>query len=235
MIETSARVQVNDLDVTVTTPEGSTVYTICEMPEDFFQWQLDSRIAMFENISRGLATPNFHAHLPVVATINREIAFPIHTATKATGLLPRRDDLAEYNEALSACLTEIDGKPWSATQEQRITAARRLYATPQHVDRRTLGLVEIFQGQTFRNLASTPLMTLQYSGPGPEYRSYQLNGVIEMVAAGDPRYEFLYLMRQLFEHNSFHVQQPAYPSGYVFWISEVYEKSPRRSAGRRIR
>ncbi len=33
-------------------------------------------------------------------------------------------------------------------------------------------------------------------------------------------------MRQLFEYNAFHVQQPAYPSGYLFRISEVFEKSP---------
>lgn len=78
-------------------------------------------------------------------------------------------------------------------------------------------------------------MTMQYTGAGPEYRSYQLNGVVERIGPGDPRFEFLHLMRMLFEYNSFHVQQPAYPSGYLFWISEIFDKSPRGQAGHRIR
>ena len=41
-------------------------------------------------------------------------------------------------------------------------------------------------------------------------------------------------MRLLFEYDSFRVQQPDYPSGYVFWICEVYEKSPRKRAGQKI-
>jgi hypothetical protein len=98
-----------------------------------------------------------------------------------------------------------------------------------------LGLVEIFQGQTYRNLVRNPLMALQYTGAGPEYQSFQLNGVVQTVGPGDPRFELLYLMRQLFEYNAFHIQQPKYPSGYVFWISQVFDKSPRGRAGQRIR
>ena len=57
---------------------------------------------------------------------------------------------------------------------------------------------------------------------------------LHQVPSGTSRYEFLYWARQLFEHDSFHIQQPAYPSGYVFWVSEVFDKSPADGGGRRI-
>lgn len=190
---------------------------------------------MFQSIANGKRPTDFHAHLPVVATFNEELPFPVHTATKATGLVPGDEHIDEYIAAASTCLDDARDKPWKESQASRIAVAKRLYQTPEHIDRRKFGLVEIFQGQTYRNLKWNPLMTMQYTGAGPEYRSYQLNGVVERIGPGDPRFEFLHLMRMLFEYNSFHVQQPAYPSGYMFWISEIFDKSPRGQAGHRIR
>jgi hypothetical protein len=136
---------------------------------------------------------------------------------------------------ITRALEEAADEPWEESQPARIAAARRLYENPEHIERRMLGLVEVFQGQTYRNLVRNPLMALQYTGAGPEYQSFQLNGVVQTVGPGDPRFELLYLMRQLFEYNAFHIQQPKYPSGYVFWISQVFDKSPRGRAGQRIR
>lgn len=234
MTSAPTTVQVNDDAALITAAIGYRSYPIRQMPDVFFNWQLDSRMAMFEQIARGNQISEFPAHLPVVATVNEELDFPVHTATKATGLLPRDEYLDEYNEAIRECLGEAASKPWDESQSLRIAAAKRLYANPAHIDRRKLGLVEIFNGQTYRNLARNPVMATQYTGAGPEYRSYQLNGVVEMVGPGDRRFEFLHLMRQLFEYNMFHVQQPAYPSGYIFWISEVFDKCPRGAAGRKI-
>ncbi len=235
MTGTAANVRVKDDKVHVTTPAGRRSYAVGEMPEEFFRWQLESRLALSQSLAGGDSIREFHAHLPVAATLNEELVFPLHTATKATGLLPQDTYLGDYHDQLAACLRTAADRPWEETQRLRVAAALRLYENPAHIDRRKLGLVEIFQGQTYRNLLRAPLMALQYTGPGPSYRSYQLNGVIEMVGPGDPRFEFLFLMRQLFERDSFHVQQPAYPSGYLFWISQVFDKSPRGQAGRRIR
>jgi hypothetical protein len=52
-----------------------------------------------------------------------------------------------------------------------------------------------------------PLASLLYVGPGPRYRSFQLD------------------FRGLFEHERFHYQQPDYPFGYVFWVVEARDKS----------
>ncbi len=233
-IKVAAPMQMNGDSVTVTTPSGIRSYTVREMPEGLFAWQLDSRRAIFESMVRGNHPVDFHAHLPVVATYNEERDFPVHTATKATGLFPKDEYLQDYIVAAAECLDKAKTRPWGETQEARIAVAKRLYENPDHIDRRKFGLVEIFQGQTYRNLQRNPVMAVQYTSSGPEYRSYQLNGVVEMAGSGDPRFEFLHCMRMLFEYDSFHVQQPDYPSGYVFWICEVYEKSPRKRAGQKI-
>ncbi|MFQ5703196.1 MAG: hypothetical protein ACE5HT_04165 [Gemmatimonadales bacterium] len=221
-------VYVSGEKLNVTTASGARSYDIRQMPEKFLRWQLDARLAMFDSIGREERISAFHAHLPVVATINDKREFPIHTATKATGLLPKDEYLTEYVESFNRCLEQVRDRPWEESQSDRIAVAKRLYANPDHVDARKLGLVEIFEGQTYRNLMQNPVMAVHYTGPGPEYLSYQLNGVVELVGPGDPRFEFPRLMRQLFEYNSFHIQQPAYPSGYLFWICEALNKTPRR-------
>jgi hypothetical protein len=230
----AATVQLNGDSIGITTAEAGRSYPVHEMPDELLTWQLDSRRAIFEAVAKGTRPTDFHAHLPVVATFNEELTFPVHTATKATGLLPGDEHINEYIAAASACLDGARDRPWEESLASRVTMAKRLYENPEHIDRRKLGLVEIFQGQTYRNLQRNPLMTIQYTGAGPEYLSYQLNGVVERIGPGDPRFDFLHLMRMLFEYNAFHVQQPAYPSGYVFWISEIFDKSPRGHAGCRI-
>jgi len=225
----------NGDNVVIGVDTGGSTYPVVEMTEDMFSWQLRSRQDIFMKLTQGQRPTDFHAHLPVVATFNAELPFPIHTATKGTGLLPRDEFLEEYIAAAAQCLEDAKDQPWEQSQASRIAVAQRLYENPEHIDRRTLGLVEIFQGQTFRNLERNPVMTVHYTGPGPEYPSYQLNGVVEQICPGDTRFDFLYRMRMLFEYNAFHIQQPEYPSGYVFWICEIFDKSPRHGrAGHKI-
>ena len=109
-----------------------------------------------------------------------------------------------------------------------------IYSAPERLDRRCLGTLEIFQGQTFKNIRQDARVSLHYTGVGPDYPSFQINAVAEIVEPGDARFEYLYWARQLFEHDSFHIQQPAYPSGYVFWLGEVFDKSSKGAAGKRL-
>lgn len=109
------------------------------------------------------------------------------------------------------------------------------YSAPERLELGCLGSLEIFQGQTFQNILLDPRVSLHYTGEGPDYPGFQINAIAEMVHSGNPRFEFLHWARQLFERDSFHIQQPAYPLGYLFWVSEVYDKSPiSGTAGRRI-
>ncbi|MFQ5613101.1 MAG: universal stress protein [Anaerolineae bacterium] len=206
-----------------------------ELPPAFIEWQMSARREAYARIAGGKHPTRFGAHLPVAVTLNREGEFPIHTATKGTGFIPRAGYLERYIALFDDCLARCQGRPWKETLSERVAVARRFYEHPDHIDFRCLGLLEIFQGQTYRNLLANPCLSLHYTGDGPEYPSFQVNALAEVVGPEDKRFQFIYLARQLFEHDRFHIHQPNYPFGYVAWVQEVFDKSPFHGrAGRRI-
>lgn len=190
----------------------------------------------FHEISRKDIVPSFAAHLPVVATVNlNNSAFPFHTSTKGVGLLPREEYLEYYCGLFRTLLEKTKDENWKATKQERVDAIRQFY-TSDHIATDRLGLLEIFRGRSFRNIQANPLATVQFTGSGPQYKSFQLNGLFEIVDASDLNFQFILLARMLFEYESFHIQHPEYKTGYVFWVCEVYDKAPiRGKAGTRLR
>lgn len=208
---------------------------LAELPSPFLEWQLASRRTLFhQHMSRGDGVTSFSAHLPVVVTRTAGGPFPFHTANKGVGLLPGERFLAEDVRELQRLVTKANDGKWSESLSERVAFMASLYESPQHWDRRFIGSLEIFQGQTYRNIQLDPRVTLHYTGAGPDYPSFQVNALAQTLEPGDPHFEFLYWARQLFEHDAFHIQQPAYPHGYLFWVSEVYDKSPSGPAGARV-
>lgn len=197
------------------------------LPEPFLDWQIEERRALFSALERGEAPRVFAAHLPVVSTLGPGF-FPIHAATKGAGLTPTDGDIPWLLREIESCLAFCEGRPWPATLSHRISVARLLYDDPSRIDPRRLGLIEIFRGQTYRNLLRDRRATLLFSGAGPRYPSFQVNCEAEIIGPDDQRFRFVSGMRQLFERDRFHIQQPDYPLGYLMWVRTVIEKTPRQ-------
>ena len=89
-----------------------------------------------------------------------------------------------------------------------------------------MGGLEIFEGQTYKNLLTDPRAALLYSGEAPKFPSYQINGVIKFVNKGDIYFRFLLAARELFARDTFHVHQIHYPFGYLFFPIEIKNKTP---------
>ena len=209
--------------------ETTTPPRLACMPQAFLQWQIEQRRALFEGLLRGEYPRMLAAHLPVVSTCNDNgAAFPIHSATKGVGLLPRPRFLAEQVTRIEQCLDRTSSEPPARTLARRIEAARSLYERPERIDDGRFGSIEIFQGRTYRNLLRDARATLLFTGPGPCYLSFQLNCTAEIVAPDDLVFRFIRGMRLLFEMERFHIRQPAYSLGYVFEVREVFDKTPRK-------
>ena len=215
---------------------GTRAFEVRELPEEFVRWQLDYKHSIYDAIERDEYIAFNAGHLPVVATWSRESLVP-NLANKGVGFTPRDEHLEHYLNIVESAVARIQELPPHAVNETRhlrIAAAREFYAHPEHIDWRRVGLLEIFEGSTLRNLTENPFASVLWTGNAPVFVSFQVDCVVEVITPEDPRYRFAWAMRRLFEYEPFHVVQTMYPYSYCFWVYNVKNKTPkRRYPGRR--
>ncbi|MFQ5595465.1 MAG: universal stress protein, partial [Anaerolineae bacterium] len=196
------------------------------LPDAFIQWQLATRRAMYDTITAGRHPRRHPAHLPVMITFKADGAFPVRVATKGAGLTPRDEVLEHYIALLEEAMARCEGRPWEETLAERVAAVQALLDHPEEIDPRRLGFLEIFAGGTYRNLQRDPRVILHYTGDGPDYPSFQINGHAEILEPQDLRFRYIALTRRIFEAAPFHLPQPGYAAGYLVWVQEVFDKTP---------
>jgi hypothetical protein len=190
------------------------------LPDKFLQWQSESRIKLFNHLlQKGAnAIRTQPAHLPVLASIGSP-PFSINLTSRGIGVLPIPEQLEAVTHRFEETRKSIEGQEWAESLHTRATTAKEFYASYKNFDRWLLGGLEIFEGQTAKNLQENPFASLLYTGEAPRFPSYQFNGVIEFVKDNNPYYHFLLAARQLFAFDPFHVRQIRYPHGYLFHVS----------------
>jgi hypothetical protein len=205
-------------------------YAIQELPEKFISWQLDYKHSIYDKIERDEYVAFNQGHLPVVATLGSGSPVP-NLANKGVGFTPRDEYLAHYLRLVEEAVAQIEQLPPHAVDETRslrVKTARDLYAHPEHIDWRRLGLLEIFEGTTLRNLMELPLASVLWTGNSPVFVSFQVDCVVEIITPEHPRYRFSWAMRRLFEYEPFHVVQTMFPYSYTFWVYDWHDKTPKR-------
>ncbi len=205
-------------------------FTVRELPEKFVQWQLDYKRRVYDAIAKDEYVAFNAGHLPVVGTLGEDGLVPT-LANKGVGFTPKDEHLEHYVGLVNAAVEQIQALPPHAvdqTRELRIATAREFYAHPEHIDWRRLGLLEIFEGETYKNLTRRPLASVLWTGDSPVFVSFQVDCVVEVIPADHPRYRFSWAMRRLFEYEPFHVVQTMFPYGYTFWVYDFHDKTPKR-------
>ena len=203
---------------------------IKELPEPFVQWQLDYKSRVYDAIAKDEYVAFNAGHLPVVGTLGEDGLVPT-LANKGVGFTPTDDRLEHYVRLVEDAVARIQALPPHAvdeTRELRIATAREFYAHPEHIDWRRLGLLEIFEGDTYRNLMRRPLASVLWTGQSPVFVSFQVDCAVEIIPTDHPRYRFSWAMRRLFEYEPFHVVQTMFPYSYTFWVYDWHDKTPKR-------
>jgi len=203
---------------------------IRSLPEQFVQWQLDYKRRIYDAISRDEYVAFNAGHLPVVGTWDDAKLVPT-LANKGVGFTPKDEWLDHYVGLVEDAVTRIQALPPHAvdeTRELRIATAREFYAHPEHIDWRRLGLLEIFEGDTYRNLTRRPLASVLWTGQSPVFVSFQVDCAVEIIPIDHPRYRFSWAMRRLFEYEPFHIVQTMFPYAYTFWVYGWHDKTPKR-------
>ena len=72
------------------------------------------------------------------------------------------------------------------TRSLRIGTAREFYAIPSTSTGGVLGLLEIFEGSTLRNLTENPFASVLWTGNSPVFASFQVDCVVEIMTPEDP-------------------------------------------------
>jgi hypothetical protein len=150
---------------------------------------------------------------------------PINAVCKGIGLVPTEGSLEELTDQIQGVLQECDPSDFAGSIRKRIEGAMFLYGSPEKIHRSMLGGLEIFGMKSFQNIKNNPCISLFFVGSGPQYLSYQINCIAEIIPSTDRFYTFMISMRQLFEQASFHYQQPTYPYAVRYHVVEVLEKS----------
>jgi hypothetical protein len=203
---------------------------ILELPEQFVRWQLDYKRRVYDAIEKNEYVAFNAGHLPVVGTWDDEKLVP-NLANKGVGFTPKDEHIPHYLKVVEDAVEKIQGLPPHAVDETRalrIGAAREFYAHPEHIDWRRLGLLEIFEGETYRNLTRRPFASVLWTGQSPVFVSFQVDCAVEVIPTDDPRYRFSWAMRRLFEYEPFHVVQTMFPYAYTFWVTGWHDKTPKR-------
>lgn len=206
-------------------------FTAVELPRPFLEWQSEARMRMFKAMAQGgagqvRAQP---AHLPVLATWSGDgqgSDFPVNLSTRGMGIVPKQERLASFTSLLEKARADSAGKPIQDTLPARVRAMEAFYGDVDNFDTRLLGGLEIFEGQTAKNMESNPRIALLYTGEAPKYPSFQFNAVVEKIPPGNPHYQFLHTARELFATDAFHLHQDKYPFGYLCKIVEIKDKTP---------
>ncbi len=205
-------------------------FEIKELPENFINWQLDYKKHIYDAIEKDEYIAFNQGHLPVVASISGSSPFP-NLANKGVGFTPKDEYLVHYLRLVEDAVEKISALPPHAVDETRalrVNTAREFYAHPEHIDWRRLGLLEIFEGTTLRNLIEQPLASVLWTGNSPVFVSFQVDCVVEIITPEHPRYRFSWAMRRLFEYEPFHIVQTMFPYSYTFWVYHWHDKTPKR-------
>ncbi len=208
--------------------DGSQVqFPTISLPDLFIKWQSEARLKMFDMMKEKGATAMKMqpAHIAVMAT-QSDGAFPINLSSKGLGLLPKPEKLDTFTTLFEKAKKDTENRPPQETLPVRAKVMQVFYANLDNFDRRALGGLEIFEGQTSRNLQKNPRAALLYTGEAPKYPSYQFNGFVVRVDPGTPYYRFLLAARELFALDAFHIHQVKYPYGYLFYLVEAKDKTP---------
>ena len=213
--------------VVVDAPGADAVLPVKTLSAAQIDWFKTGRRAAYRSIL-GATGPvrTFSAHLPVVVTWGSDGLFPCNCGNKGVGFLPQAERLSECIESFERVMHDTRGLPWEQSLQARIRTVSQFYLDDDLVDYRLVTGLEIFERQTFKNLCKRPFSSLLFTGEGPQYMSFQLNCAVEVIRDDDPRHKFVMLARTMFENDDFHITQQNFPYAYLFWITDILDKTP---------
>ena len=220
------------IDLTVKTSGGSQTLEVREMPPQIFEWQRQARIKNLEAIIKDEMFEGFGPHLPTMSVLNAEGDFPVNSAAKGVGLVPKPEFMESYLAKFNQLIEEAVVEGWKKSMTTRVQALLDFYKKPEHIDRTGLGSLELYAKRTYAGVRKDPRASLLFVDLAEGNLSYEMHVIAELHEPGTLIHSF-----ETAVHDLFHVPQgrkKAYPFAYLMRIVEIYNKTPGPQASMRI-
>lgn len=231
-------------------------YPIRELSADFVSWNLGQRVFVLHKMLEAVGSTEpskksgggFGSHLPVYITHNpQDKLFPVNAANKGTGFIAKEEYLDYYIDKFQTVYKQTETKEDAIADEKaeairtRIRTILEFYENTGKIDLRCLAGLEIWQGNTSKNILLDPRVSLHFLGMPPpgqpmRYLQWQVNCIWEKIDQSDKRFTFGVALRQLTMGHvgkSFvpgHIpseQTPIrgkHPFGWNLWVIETIDK-----------
>jgi hypothetical protein len=216
-------------------------FSTVELPADFMEWNLASRLDMLANIGmmfsgQGGSAPSLAGpHNAAMATwggLRADSDMEINNAFKGMGLCPRREIIKDLIATMQQASVDQMGMP------ERVQFLVDLYSDTGNFDLTKMISLELystpeFETHTFINLMERPTASLVFL----DSMSYEVRGIGQLVAPGDSssgEYAQDITTYTNLAHSFFHGDFPRLFPGILLHVTSVFDNTPGTGRGVRI-
>ncbi|HAA85617.1 MAG TPA: hypothetical protein DCE14_04600 [Kosmotogaceae bacterium] len=205
------------------------------VPVDFKEWQLKTRLKGLKVfIGEEKGAPNFSPHSVVMSTWSPATDFPVNSCIKGLGMVPRPSLLPELYERIKQLISRSYDEGPQNTFKERVSFLLDLYSNLSNFDDTILSSIEMFKKRTYENILKDCRSTLLFYDYTTGY-SVMLNVVSELVQRGDPFYNYVTAIHDLFHlPKDRSTRTDRYDFAYRFHLVEGFDKTPGPNASQQI-
>ena len=200
-------------------------YTVRELPQEFVDWNIGSRLETLEQLRRGGMPSLAGPHSASVASYGGgrfDTQFTINNAVKGLGFVPHANRIEEVMERLVS--TE------EASMNEKLQILEEIYREDGLLDRRKQISLELyterdFETHTFLNIMVNPSVSVVFL----DIPSYEIRAIARLVhpddekASADEKKMVRYVN---LVHDYFHGRSPRKSIAIIFHVIEVFDNSP---------
>ncbi|MHA1973908.1 MAG: hypothetical protein ACTSW1_13000 [Candidatus Hodarchaeales archaeon] len=197
-------------NISLTVDDKSFQYVRKGLPPSIFNFLVDYRVKAIKGFQKqtkeggGISSVTSMLHSPPLATRSPEGFFPVNTAAKGIGFVPKEEHLEKWVERFEVLINEAIENGEDTNKKERLMALADLYDSREELDPYVLGTLELYGFRSWRNMQYDPRVSVIYnttemkSPSRPNYISFEVKGIVEVVEKGSLRWRWQRNIHDLF-------------------------------------
>lgn len=201
-------------------------FEIRELPDDFMEWNLSTRLKDLEEIKKGVMPGFAGPHSGMVASyggMRKDTEFSINNAVKGTGVVPKKEKIKDIMKTLE--------ETWDFPMPEKVDILKSFYEKEEMIDCTKLSSLELysisdFQTHTFLNIMANPAVSVVFL----DIPSYEVRALCRLVhpddeTASEEERDICRYVNMM--HDYFHGESPRKSIVMIFHVIQVFDNSPQ--------